>query len=144
MRSPTSIFFRRRQLGPQVRPVASDDAADFVIDGQIADQARRKPWGNGVTISAADEKIFILSDEIINHIHGFFPAPNGHNERTKQACAALQAIINVIGMVLYEIDCPHCLELTTKAVEKSFVQMLKDVPVARAEVEGEQRAQSVH
>ncbi len=105
MRSPTSIFFRRRQLGQQVRPVASDHAADFVIDGQIADQARCKPWGNGVTISAADEKVFILSDEIINHIYGFFPAPNGHNERTKQACAALQAIINVIGMVLYEIDC---------------------------------------
>ena|SRR5215831_2405689 len=97
-----------------------------------------------MTISAAEEKIFILSDEIIDRIHRFFPPPNDHNERTDQACAALQALINVIGMVLCEMDCPSCWEITTKAIESSFAQMLKDVPSVRGEVEGEQRAQSIH
>jgi hypothetical protein len=100
--------------------------------------------GGDMSISAADDKIFTLSDEIIDHIYGFFSPPNDHNEKTQQACAALQALINVIGIVLYEIDCPDCSELTTKAVEKSLARMLKDVPVARAEVEGEQTAQSIH
>jgi len=89
-----------------------------------------------MTISAANEKIFVLSDEVIDRIHRFFPPPNDHNERTNQACAALQALINVIGMVLSEIDCPNCWEITTKAVESSFARMLKDVPAVRAEVEG--------
>src|SRR5262245_35164873 len=97
-----------------------------------------------MTISAADEKIFILSDEMIDRIHCFFPPPNDHDERTNQACAALQALINVIGMVLCEMDCPNCWEIMTKAVEISFARMLKDVPAARAEVEGEQTAQSIH
>jgi hypothetical protein len=97
-----------------------------------------------MSISAADEKIFTLSDEIIDHIYGFFSPPNDHNEKTHQACAALQALINVIGTILYEIDCPDCRELTANVVENSFARMLKDVPAARAEVEGEQRAQSIH
>jgi hypothetical protein len=97
-----------------------------------------------MTISADDEKTFILSDEIIAHINSFFPPPNNHNEKTIQTSAALRALLNVIGTVLYEIDCADCWELTIKAVERSFAQMLKDVPAAKAEVEGEQRAQSIH
>jgi hypothetical protein len=97
-----------------------------------------------VTISAADERTFILSDEIIAHIDRFFPAPNGHNEKTNQACAALQALINVIGVVLCEIDCANCWELTLKAVESRFSQMLTDARVLRAEVEVEHRSQSIH
>jgi len=97
-----------------------------------------------MTISAADERTFILSDEIIAHIDRFFPTPNGHNEKTNQACAALQALINVIGVVLCEIDCANCWELTLKAVESSFSQMLTDARVLRAEVEVEHRSQSIH
>jgi hypothetical protein len=85
----------------------------------------------------ADEKIFILSDDIIDRIYSFFAAPGDHNEKTQQACAALQALINVIGMVLVEIECPHCLKIMTNGVQSSFVQMLKDVPDVRAEVHGE-------
>ena len=92
-------------------------------------------------ICAADEQIFILSDEIIDHIYSFFPPSNDRDEKTSQACAALQALINVIGVVLSEID---CWEPTTKAVERSFAQMLREVPAVRAELEGEQRAYSVN
>jgi hypothetical protein len=97
-----------------------------------------------MSISEADERTFILSDEIIAHIDRFFPAPNGHNEKTNQACATLQALINVIGMVLCEMDCADCWELTLKAVESSFSQMLADAPALRAEVEAEHRSQSIH
>ena len=97
-----------------------------------------------MTISAPEERTFILSDEIIAHIDRFFPAPNGHNEKTNQACATLQALINVIGMVLCEINCADCWELTLKAVESSFSQMLADAPALRAEVEAEHRSQSIH
>src|SRR5260370_42617525 len=97
-----------------------------------------------MTISAADEKTFILSDEIIACIYSFCPPAHGHNEQTNQACAALQALINVIGVVLCEIDCANCRKLTLKAVESSFTQMLKDVPALRAEVEAEHRPQSIH
>jgi hypothetical protein len=97
-----------------------------------------------MTISAPEERAFILSDEIIARIYSFFPPPNGHNEKTNQACAALQALINVIGVVLCEIDCANCWELTLKAVESSFTQMLKDAPALRAEVEAEHGAQSIH
>ena len=89
-----------------------------------------------MAISAADEETFILSDEIIDHIYSFFPAPNDQHEKTQQACVALQALINVIGMILCEMDCPNCWEITKKAVESSFARMLKDVPAVRAEVEG--------
>ena len=81
-----------------------------------------------MTISAADERLFILSDEIIAHIYSFFPPPSDHHEKTNQACAVSQALINVIGTVLSEIDCPDCSELTIKALERSFAQTLKDVP----------------
>jgi hypothetical protein len=97
-----------------------------------------------MTTSAADEKTFILSDEIVDHIYSFFPPSNDHIEKTNQAWAALQALINVIGTLLYETDCPDCWELSIKAVERSFAQMLKDVPAVRAELEVEQRAQSIH
>ena len=97
-----------------------------------------------MTINEGDEKTFIISDVIIDRIYSFFPPPNDHNERANQACAALQALINVIGMVLCEIDCPNCWEITKTAVESSFARMLKDVPAVRAEVEGEQGAQSMH
>src|SRR5258706_16274206 len=97
-----------------------------------------------MTISAADERLFILSDEIIAHIYSFFPPPNDHHEKVSQACAALQALINVIGVVLCEIDCANCWELTLKAVESSFAQMLKDAPAVRAEFEAEHRAQTIH
>ena len=97
-----------------------------------------------MTISAADERTFILSDEIIAHIYSFFPPPNDHNEKTNQACAALQALINVIGVVLCEIDCADCWELTLKAVESSFAQMLENAPALRAEFEAEHRPQPIH
>jgi hypothetical protein len=97
-----------------------------------------------MSISEADERTFILSDEIIAHIDRFFPAPNDHNEKTNQACAALQALINVIGVVLCEINCADCWELTLKAVERSFSQMLTDAPALRAEVEAEHRSQLIH
>src|SRR5467141_3166142 len=97
-----------------------------------------------MTISAADETTFILGDESIISIYSFFPPPNGHNEKTNQACAALQALINVIGVVLCEIDCTNCRDLTLKAVESSFSQMLTDAPALRAEVEAEHGAQSIH
>jgi len=97
-----------------------------------------------MTIGPADERTFILSDEIIAHINSFFPSPNDHHEKTIQACAALQALVNVIGVVLCEIDCANCLELTLKAVESSFARMLKDAPTLRAEFEAEHRAQPIH
>jgi hypothetical protein len=97
-----------------------------------------------MTSSAPDEEIFILSDEIIDHIASFFPPPNDHIEKTSQAWAALKALINVIGTVLYELDCHDCWAFTTNVLERSFAQMLKDVPAVRAELEREQRAQSIH
>jgi hypothetical protein len=97
-----------------------------------------------MTISAADERLFILSDEIIAHIYSFFPPPSDHHEKTNQACAALQALINVIGVVLCEMDCADCRELTIKAVESSFARMLKDAPVLRAELDAEHREQTIH
>ncbi len=100
--------------------------------------------GSGMTTSAAEEETFILSDEIIDHINGFFPPPDNHHEKTDQACRALQALINVIGMVVCQIDCPDCRELTIKAVQSSFAQMLTDLPAVRAEAEEQQRGEYVH
>src|SRR5262249_28493473 len=96
----------------------------------------------GMTITAADEETFVLSDEIIDHINSFFARPDGHHDRMNQTSSALQALINVIGMMLCEIDCPDCGEFTIKAVESSFAKMLKDVPAIRAEIEAEQGAKS--
>jgi|SRR5215813_11182016 len=95
-----------------------------------------------MTITAADEKAFVLSDEIIDHINGFFARPDGHHDTMNQAGTALQALVNVIGMVLCEIDCPDREEFTIKALESSFARMLGDLPAIRADVEGEQRAKS--
>jgi hypothetical protein len=106
----------------------------------VADTAPLFSSGDLSMTMQADEKIFVLSDDIIDRIYTFFPAPSDHNEKTQQACAALQALINVIAMVLIEIECPRCWEITTNGVESSFVQMLKDVPDARSEVHGEQVA----
>ena len=101
-----------------------------------------------MTTSATEEETFVLSDEIIGHISSFFPPPDNHHEKTNQACRALQALINVIGMVLCQIDCPDCWELTIKTVESRFAQMLTDLPAVRAEAEAEaeaqQRAEYVH
>src|SRR5258708_39167988 len=97
-----------------------------------------------MTISAPEERTFILSGETIARIYSFFPPPNGHNEKTNQACAALQALINVIGVVLCEMDCADCRELTIKAVESSFARMLKDAPVLRAELDAEHTEQTIH
>ena len=97
-----------------------------------------------MTISAPEERTFILSDEIITHICSFFPPPNDHHEKASQACAALQALINVIGVVLCEIDCANCWELALKDVENSFARMLNDAPAVRAEFEAEHRAQTIH
>ncbi len=77
-----------------------------------------------MTTSAAEEESFILSDEIIDHISSFFPPPDNHQEKTNQVCRALQALINVISMVLCQIDCPDCWELTINAVESSFAEMM--------------------
>jgi hypothetical protein len=68
---------------------------------------------------AADDATFILSDEIIDHVNSLFPPTDNHSEKTRQTCNVLQALINAIGLVLYEIDCPDCWELTMKAVESS-------------------------
>jgi hypothetical protein len=92
-----------------------------------------------MTTNAADEETFVLSDEVLDHINSFFPPPDGHHEKTLQACQATQALINVIGILLCEIYCTDCWELTTKVVESSFVQMLKDLPVVRADMGAEQR-----
>ncbi len=97
-----------------------------------------------MTISPTDERTFILSDEIIAYVYGFFPPPNDHHEKAGQACAALQALINVIGVVLCEIDCANCRALTLKAVENSFARMQNDAPALRAEFEAEHRAQTIH
>jgi hypothetical protein len=97
-----------------------------------------------MTTSTADERLFILSDQIIAHIDRFFPPPNDHCDKAGQACAALQALLNVIGVVLCEIDCADCRELTLKAVESSFARTLKDAAALRAEFEAEQRAQPIH
>jgi hypothetical protein len=88
----------------------------------------------------ADEEIFVLSDEIIDHISSFFARSDSHHHKTMQACMALQALINVIGMMLCEIDS----EFTTKAVAGSFVQMLKDIRAIKADIESERKAQSIH
>ena len=97
-----------------------------------------------MTISAGNERSFILSDEIVAYIYSFFPPPNSHSEKADQACVALRALINSIGVVLCEIDCTNCWELTLKAVENAFFQLLEDAPVLRAEIEAEQEAQSIH
>ena len=97
-----------------------------------------------MSISVADQKTFTLSDEIIAQIDSFFPPPNDHNEKTHQARAALQSLVNAIGVVLCEIDCTNCWQLTLKAVERSFAQMLDEAPALRAEIEAEHRAQSIH
>jgi hypothetical protein len=97
-----------------------------------------------MTISTADESTFILSDEIIAHISSFFPPPTGHNEKVNRARAALQALINVIGVILCEMDCTNCRELTLEAVGSSFARMLKDAPALRAAIEADQRMQSIH
>jgi hypothetical protein len=97
-----------------------------------------------MTTNAADEETFVLSDEVLDHINSFFPSVDSHHEKTNQACRAMQALINVISVLLCEIDCADCWELTTKAVESSFVQMLKDAPVVRADVEAEQRVVCLH
>ena len=88
----------------------------------------------------ADEKIFALSDEIIDHIDSFFPRSDSHHNRMVQACMALQALINVIGILLCTIDS----ESTIKAVEGSFAKMLEDLPELQSEVEEDQKAQSIH
>ena len=97
-----------------------------------------------MTTSAAEEETFILSDEIIDHINSFFPPPDSHHEKTNQACRALQALINVIGMLACQIDCPDCRELTLRAVQSSFAQMLTDVPAVRAEAGEREGAKYVH
>ena len=79
-------------------------------------------------MTISDEKIFILGDEIIAHIYSSFPSPDNHNERVDLACAALRALINVIGVVLCEIDCRKCWELMLGALQRSFVQLVKDAP----------------
>jgi hypothetical protein len=56
----------------------------------------------GMSISAADEKMFVLGEEIIDHINSFFPPADSIHEKTIHACAALRALINVIGIVLGE------------------------------------------
>jgi hypothetical protein len=97
-----------------------------------------------VTTSAADEMTFILSEEILGRIDSFFPPPNDQREKAEQARSALGALINVIGVILCEIECADCWQLTLKAVEGSFAQMLKDAPTLRAEVEAEQKSLSIH
>jgi hypothetical protein len=98
---------------------------------------------NGMSVSA-DEKVFVLSDEIVDHIKSFFlPTDNSH-DKTNQACTALRVLINVIDILMCEIECHDCWELTIKAVESTFSQMLKDLPAVRAEIEAGQRAQSIH
>jgi hypothetical protein len=92
-------------------------------------------------IFAADARIFMLRDQIIDHIYSFFPPSNDHDEKTSQACATLRALITAIGAVLSEMD---CWESTTKALETNFGQMLKEVPTVRAELEGEQRPYSIN
>jgi len=92
----------------------------------------------------ADEETFVLSDEIIDHIDSFFPSTDNCHEKASQACRALQALINVIGILLCEIDCADCWELAIKAIETRFAQMLKDLPAVRADVETEQRAGCIH
>jgi len=87
----------------------------------------------------SDEETFVLGDEIIDHIDGFFLQSDSYHDRTIQSCIALQALINVIGIMLCEIDS----EFTTNAVEGSFVRMLKDLPVIKMEVDTEQIEQSI-
>jgi hypothetical protein len=94
--------------------------------------------GTSMTIPA-EEEIFVLSDEIIDQIYSYFPRSDSQHDRTIQACMALQALINVISIMLCEIDS----EFAIKAVIDSFTEMLKDLPAIRAEVEHEQKAQSI-
>ena len=92
-----------------------------VSDQELAD---RWPSATGVSPPTADEETFVLSDEIIDRIYGFFPKPDNDHDRTIQACAALQALINVIGILLCEVSS----EFAIKAVVSSFAKMLKDLP----------------
>lgn len=85
-----------------------------------------------------EEEIFVLSDEIIDYIHGFFPRLDGSQDRILQSCIALKALINVIGIMLSEIDS----DFTVKAVAGSFFKMLEDLSAIKAE--GEQNAPSIH
>ena len=64
----------------------------------------------------ADEETFVLSDEIIDLIDSFFPSTDNCHEKASKACRALQALINVIGILLCEIDCADCWELAIKAI----------------------------
>src|SRR5262249_781907 len=96
----------------------------------------------GMTITAAEEEVFVLSDEIIDRINGFFSRPDGHHDEMNQVSAALQALINVMGILLCEIDCPDCGEFTIKVVQSSFAKLLDDLPTIRAEVGEEQGAKS--
>jgi hypothetical protein len=62
---------------------------------------------NGMSVSA-DEKVFVLSDEIVDHIKSFFlPTDNSH-DKTNQACTALRVLINVIDILMCEIECHDC------------------------------------
>jgi hypothetical protein len=88
----------------------------------------------------ADEEIFVLSDEITDHIYSFFLRSGSHHHKTMQACMALQALINVIGIMLCETDS----EFATKAVAGSFARMLKDIRAIKAETEAERKVQSIH
>lgn len=114
-----------------------------IVDGAVW-WAMQQEGGSGMTTSAAEEESFILSEEIIGHINSFFPPPYNHHDKANQACRALQALIYVIGIIVCEIDCPDCWELTIKAVQGSFAQMLTDLPAVRAEVEGQQKSEYVH
>ena len=108
--------------------------------GKSAALCDRFSGETSMTIRAADEDTFVLSDEIIDHIYSFFPRSDNHHDRTIQACTALQALINVIGIMLCEIDS----EFTIKAVAGSFSAMLKDLPAIKHEADREQRQHSIN
>jgi hypothetical protein len=91
-------------------------------------------------IRPEDEEIFVLSDEIMDYIHGFFPRLDGREDRMLQSCIALKALINVIGIMLSEMDS----DFTVRAVAGSFFKMLEDLSAIRAEIEDERKAASVH
>jgi hypothetical protein len=94
-------------------------------------------------IDPAEEEIFILSDEIIDHIRMFLLRPDNHDEKAIQSRIVLRAVIHVVGIMLSEIDCPHCWESTIKAAERSFAEMLRELPAIRDEGDSEQSVQSI-
>jgi len=65
-------------------------------------------------------------------------------KESRPGVRGLARLINVIGVVLCEIDCRKCWELLLGALQRSFVQLLKDAPSRRADVEAEQGPRSVH